>query len=487
MQCFWKDGVKSENGLYPMRFQTWSSTNKHVFSAFFGLKTSIPVWHFRLGHPSFVTVNRVIKAHNLPISNISFNKDQVCDSCLMGKSKQLPFLPSNRLSTTIFELVHTDLWTSPIPSISGCKYYLIFVDDFSRYTWMYPLHNKSDTYTHFVKFKVLVETQFNCKLKQLQSDGGGEYTSTIFQNFLSQNGIVHRKSCPYTSQQNGLAERKLRHILETGLTLLAHSGLSNKYWVDAFLTAVYIINRLPTHVLGYSSPHEKLFQKPPDYTLLRVFGCKCFPLLRPYTSHKLEYRSKACIFLGYSHAGYRCLDPVTNRVFLSRHVVFDEQSFPAKDHARLHLPSKVNASSDVPFQLPVSIYSPASVTTLIAPSPNPEPPRTTDEHFIPPSNAARNSSPTAPACASFSLPHNSAEPTLRVPHHAASLPPTPTCASPNCTTSPAPTSASSPLPHIPTIITSSPLATPHSSTLSPVLPPPPVFHCYVPLKSVSQT
>jgi hypothetical protein len=118
----------------------------------------VPVWHFRLGRPSFVTVSRVIKAYNLPISNISFNKDQVCDSCLMGKSKKLHFLPSNRLSTTILELVHTDLWTSPITSISGCKYYLIFVDDFSRYTWMYPLHNKSDTYTYFVKFKVLVET-----------------------------------------------------------------------------------------------------------------------------------------------------------------------------------------------------------------------------------------------------------------------------------------------------------------------------------------
>jgi transposase InsO family protein len=89
----------------------------------------------------------------------------------------------------------------------------------------------------FKQFKVLAETQFCCKIKQLQSDGGGEFTSLRFQQLLSLNGIIHRKSCPHTSQQNGLAERKLRHILETGLTLLAHSGLSNKYWVDAFLTA----------------------------------------------------------------------------------------------------------------------------------------------------------------------------------------------------------------------------------------------------------
>jgi transposase InsO family protein len=117
----------------------------------------------------------------------------------MGKSEQLPFFASNRLIINILELVHTDLWTSPITSISGCKYYIIFVDDFSKYTWMYLLHHKSNVYSCFAKFKVLVEMQFNCKIKQLQSDGGGEYTSHLFQKFLPNNGIIHRKSCSYTS------------------------------------------------------------------------------------------------------------------------------------------------------------------------------------------------------------------------------------------------------------------------------------------------
>jgi hypothetical protein len=98
-----------------------------------------------------------------------------------------------------------------------------------------------------------------------------------------------------------------------------------------------------------------LFNTPPDYTSLRVFGYKCFPLLRPYTAHKLEFRSKPCFFLGYSHAGYRCLDITSDRVFLSRNVVFDESSFPAKDHAKQQLPSKINAFADVFFPLPPSI------------------------------------------------------------------------------------------------------------------------------------
>jgi hypothetical protein len=348
---------RSENGLYPLRFKSAPSKSKPLFTALLGLRTSLPVWHYRLGHSSFNNVSSVIKAHNLPISNENLNKSEFCDSCQLGKSKRLPFSASTRISMTPLELVHTDLWTSPIPSISGCRYYIIFVDDFSRYTWLYPLHNKSEAYDSFLKFQTLVETQFSCKIKQLQSDGGGEFTSLRFQQHLSKNGTIHRKTCPHTSQQNGLAERKLRHILETGLTLLAHCGLSNKYWVDAFLTSVYIINRLPTPVLQHSSPYEKIFHRSPNYSLLRVFGCKCFPLLRPYTSHKLEYRSKACIFLGYSHAGYRCLDPLTDKVYLSRHVIFDEHSFPAKDHATLKLPSRINASSDSPLFLPVSFPS----------------------------------------------------------------------------------------------------------------------------------
>jgi hypothetical protein len=227
--------------------------------------------------------------------------------------------------------IHTDIWTSPVLLVSGYKYYVIFVDDFSRYIWFYPLHAKSDVYECFIKFKVLVENQFSSSIKQLQSDGGGEFISNHFQSFLTKHGIKHRKSCPYTSQQNGLVERKLRHILETGLTLLAHSHLPNRYWVDSFLTTVYLINRLPSLVLDNTSPYFKIHQKDLDYHQLKFFGCKCYPLLRPLNAHKLEFRSKPCIFLGYCHAGYKCLDPISNTVYLSRHVVFDEHSFSAKE------------------------------------------------------------------------------------------------------------------------------------------------------------
>jgi hypothetical protein len=350
--------------MYPLKLGRTSHRDTKKFIALLGIKITSLVWHFRLGHPSLDIVNRVVKDTSLPVSSFNFNKNSTCISCQLGRSKQQPFQASNHVSKKPLELIYSDVWTSPIQSASGYKYQVIFVDDFSRFTWIYPLHNKSKVFEHFVKFKLLVENQFTSNIKQLQSDGGGENNSLQFQSFLTKHGILHRKTCPHTSQQNGLAERKLRNILEMALTLLAHSHLSNRYWVDAFLMAVYIVNRLPTPVLQHHSPYFKLYNKESDYQKLRVFGCLCYPLLRPYGLHKLEYRSKPCIFLGYNFAGYKCLDLVTNKSYLSKHVIFYEQSFPAKDQANTHLQSKINAKGDAPLFLPISCSIPYIMPTV---------------------------------------------------------------------------------------------------------------------------
>jgi hypothetical protein len=123
-------------------------------------------------------------------------------------------------------------------------------------------------------------------------------------------GISHLVSCPHTHQQNGSAERKYCHNVEVGLTLLAHASMPLKFWDEAFLTVVFLINRLPTPVLGHDSPHEKLFNTRSAYSFLHTFGCACWSNLRPYNTHKLAFHSKQCAFLGYSahHKGYKCLD-----------------------------------------------------------------------------------------------------------------------------------------------------------------------------------
>ena len=161
-------------------------------------------------------------------------------------------------------------------------------------------------------------------------------------------------------------ERKHRHIVGTRLSLLAYSHLPSTYWVEAFFTTIYLINRLPTPILKLSTPYTLLFHKAPDYSQLRVFGCACYLLLRPYNHHKLEFHSKKCIFLGYSsnQKGYRCLDPFFYRVYISRHVVFDEKVCLAQDGALLTTPSSDSSQQVAPSLgtvLPSHLISPSSL------------------------------------------------------------------------------------------------------------------------------
>lgn len=156
--------------------------------------------------------------------------------------------------------------------------------------------------------------------------------SNTFQNLLANNGIIHQVTCPYTPEQNWCAERKHCHLVETGLTLLFGAHMPTKYWPDAFLTATYLINRMAMKSLQHISLWEALFHHPSDYLTLCVFGCACYPYLRPYSLHKLDPRTRQCVMLGYNlnHKGYRCLDPSTRRLYLSHHVIFDESHFPFK-------------------------------------------------------------------------------------------------------------------------------------------------------------
>jgi hypothetical protein len=130
-------------------------------------------------------------------------------------------------------------------------------------------------------------------------------------------------------EQNGPAETKHRHIVEVALALLAQASMPLKFWDEAITTATYLINRTPSKVLNFVTPLERLFNQQPDYSFLKTFGCACWPNLRPYNTHKFAFRSKLCVFLGYSLArkGYKCLEVSSGRVFVSRDVIFDEQVF----------------------------------------------------------------------------------------------------------------------------------------------------------------
>lgn len=190
------------------------------------------------------------------------------------------------------------------------------------------MRQKSDFFDIFLKFQKSVENQFSKKIKIFQCVGGGEYQSKHFVQHLENCGKQRELSCPGTLEQNGVAERKHRHIVETGLTMIFHANIPKILWVEAFSTATFLINRLPSKVLAMDSPFYKLHNRHPDYSILKVFGPRCFPYLKDKTSNKFHHKSYPCVFIGYSpiHKEFRCYHPSSRKVFISRHVVFDENT-----------------------------------------------------------------------------------------------------------------------------------------------------------------
>ncbi|XP_010424525.1 PREDICTED: uncharacterized protein LOC104709648 [Camelina sativa] len=171
-----------------------------------------------------------------------------------------------------------------------------------------------------------VTNQFNAKRKILRSDNGGEYTSHMFKQHLAKHGIVHQTSCPYTPQQNGVAKRNNKHLMEVARSMMFHSNVPKKFWGDAVVTACYLINRTPTKILGDISPFVVLNKIKPSINHLRVFGFVCYVLKPSEQRDKLDAKSVKSMFIGYSttQKGYKCYELEARRVLVSRDVKFLE-------------------------------------------------------------------------------------------------------------------------------------------------------------------
>ncbi|GKB27818.1 ribonuclease H-like domain-containing protein [Tanacetum coccineum] len=283
-------------------------------------------WHQRLGHPGR-EVLRYLVSNNF----ISCNKEKplvLCHACQLGKHVRLSFASSNTVVTSCFEIIHSDVWTSPIPSLSGFKYYVLFLDHYSQFVWVYPLLNKSDVWSKFVLFRTYVRTQFKCEYRSFQCDHCGEFDNRNFHKLFADNGIQFRFSCPKTSQQNGKSECMVCTINNLIRTLLFQANLPPTFWVEALNVATHLLNFSPSTTIHNEIPYTRLFGTNPDYSLLRTFGCLCYPHLD--TNHKLKPRVTPSIYLGQAsnHRGYRCLDLKTNKIIISCHVTFNETVFP---------------------------------------------------------------------------------------------------------------------------------------------------------------
>ncbi|CAN6563085.1 unnamed protein product [Malus baccata var. baccata] len=214
------------------------------------------VWllHRRLGHASFGYLR-----HMLPSLFSGINESDLhCEVCILAKSHRASFPPSMNKRALPFELVHSDVWgPSPVVTSSGIKWFVTFVDDCTRMTWLYVLKNKSDV---GMIFSQMLRTQYFSVIKVLRSDNDGEYINRELSEFLCDQGILHETTCPYTPQQNGVAERKNRHILETARALLLGASVPKIFWPEAVTYAVYVINRMPSRVVNFRTPLQVLTQ-----------------------------------------------------------------------------------------------------------------------------------------------------------------------------------------------------------------------------------
>ena len=282
------------NGIYT--FPESIVTSKKVANVH--ERTSIDGWHKCLGHPSIKIVHHFVKNFSLPISSTK-NLSSLCHSCSINKAHQQPFRVNSLQSHEPLELIYTDVWgSSSYTGIDGSRYYLIFVDHYTKYIWFYPMVTQSGVSKIFPHFKRFVETRFQKSIKTLYSDNGGEFIA--LKSYILLHGITHYTTAPHTPQQNGVSECRHRHLVEIGLTLLHDAHLDFSYWPYAFQIASYLINRQPTPLLQEKLPFEVLFGQTPNYLKLKKFGCICYHLTRPYNSNKMQPKSKACLFLGYS-------------------------------------------------------------------------------------------------------------------------------------------------------------------------------------------
>ncbi|KAL0641744.1 hypothetical protein Bca4012_102720 [Brassica carinata] len=276
------------------------------------------LWHARLGHPH-------VRALSLMLPGVMF-KNNDCEACILGKHCKTVFKKSSTIYEKCFDLVHSDVWTAPCLSRENYKYFVTFIDEKSKYTWITLIKTKDRVLEAFKNFQTYVTNQYNAKLKIFRSDNGGEYTSHAFKQHLALHGILHQTSCPYTPQQNGVAERKNRHLMEVARSMMFQTNAPKRFWSDAVQAACYLINRVPTRILEDQSPFEVLNKTKPSLSHLKVFGCVCYVLVPGEMRNKLEPRSTKAMFVGYSttQKGYKCFDPESRRVLVSRDVKFIE-------------------------------------------------------------------------------------------------------------------------------------------------------------------
>ncbi|KAH9762156.1 hypothetical protein KPL70_000706 [Citrus sinensis] len=257
------------------------------------------LWHLRLGHMS-----------------------------LRGKATRNSFGKSVHSTKGILEYIHSDLWgPAQTMSLGGNTYFLSLIDDYSRRVWVYVLKHKDQVFGKFREWKSLVENQTGLKVKKLRTDNGLEFCNQEFNSYCADHGIARHRTVRLTPQQNGLAERMNRILMDRVRSMMIQSQLPKGLWAETLLTASYLVNLSPSAALDFKTPFEKWHGKPADYGSLKVFGC---PAYAHVSQGKLAPRALKEKFIGYPEGvkGFKlwCTDLNPPKCIISRDVIFNEKA-----------------------------------------------------------------------------------------------------------------------------------------------------------------
>ena len=312
---------QDENGLFVLEVQL----EKKTYSAFATIHNDDCVKiHRKFGHVGMKTVNHMFP--NAVFPEGMNGEDFQCDVCIKGKSKRNSF--GERIKSEVkFERIHSDV-CGPFPlDIHGNKYFVSFIDERTRFSWIYLLKKKEEVFEKFSNFKKMIQTQFDKSIRILRSDGGGEYKSKEFEQFMEKEGMVHEFTAPYSPQQNGIAERKNRSLLNITRCMLLGNDVSKGFWSYGLIYANLILNLCYSHVIG-SYPITDLYDDSGKrhemwMNRLQEFGSKCLVHVQEEVRvSKLDSRAQEGIFLGLNDVGNMLIwNAKLHRVQISRDVV----------------------------------------------------------------------------------------------------------------------------------------------------------------------
>ena len=296
------------------------------------IRETSELWHKRLGHIGRTGLEKVKHL----VDGILVNLDQnprICSVCVEGKQTRLAHVQSRTRATRPLQLVHSDLM-GPIQTeaYNGKRYVLTFIDDYTHFVVVYLLNAKSEVFERFKEYEAMVNSHFERKISRFRCDNGREYLSSEMIKYFKNRGIQYELTIRYTPQQNGVAERMNRTLMEKARCMLLGSKMEKYLWTEAILTAAYLINRSPTLALKDQVPAELWYGKKPNLNKLRVFGCIAYLRLpNELIKGKLDSRTRTCFMLGYCSNGYRLWCSEEKRVVFGRDITFDETKSAAEE------------------------------------------------------------------------------------------------------------------------------------------------------------